>query len=71
MGLGRLMCEVGEWVAKSTWGKGEMYLHVEADNTAAKALYTAMGYELSEKSLGPEESRRENMDKILFFGRQI
>eukprot|EP00568_Trieres_chinensis_P009348 CAMPEP_0183294606 /NCGR_PEP_ID=MMETSP0160_2-20130417/2879_1 /TAXON_ID=2839 ORGANISM="Odontella Sinensis, Strain Grunow 1884" /NCGR_SAMPLE_ID=MMETSP0160_2 /ASSEMBLY_ACC=CAM_ASM_000250 /LENGTH=290 /DNA_ID=CAMNT_0025455957 /DNA_START=35 /DNA_END=907 /DNA_ORIENTATION=+ len=45
-GLGSKLCQAAEEVAKGDWGFDDMYLRVEADNTAARALYEErLGYE--------------------------
>lgn len=71
LGLGKFLCEVGEWVAKAKWGKEEMYLHVEKDNINAQLLYKSMGYKYSDKALSDEDSLKFNMDKIDYYYRQL
>ena len=46
-GVAKKLCDEAERVASSTWAYGELFLKVEAENTAARSLYERkMGYSL-------------------------
>lgn len=70
VGLGKVLCQLCEYIAVNVWRKTYMYLHVEKDNIAAQRLYTGMGYEKI-SVLSPGQIITNNMEKIDYYRKHL
>lgn len=75
-GLGIVLCQLCEELVTLHWPSeyaNMIYLHVEEKNSAARALYTKMGYSVSKKTdlLGAKEKKMNGLDGILFYEREL
>jgi len=69
-GLGKMLCQVSERVAKDMWGYKDMYLHVQEENVAAQKLYESMGY-VRKNVLTKRQIEDEDMEKIRYYWKDL
>lgn len=69
-GIGRMLCEIAESIAVVKWNKSNIYLHVEASNMFASAMYLNMGYNIIQK-LTDFETKMHSMQNIQYYTKKL